>query len=240
MIILAFDSTAKAASVAVCDDYKLLALYNIDNGLTQSELLLPMAENMLKCLGLTFSDVELLACAVGPGSFTGVRIGVSLVKGIAFGKNIPCVSVSTLDELAENLAGLDGIIVPCMDARRQQVYTATYRGKGGTLEKLTPDRAIAISELAEELCTYDEPIYLSGDGYAVAKRGLESAGIKVQSTPELLITENAYSVAKIAKRKYDAGEYSTDLEIAPTYLRMPQAERERLERLAAKENSESK
>ena len=232
MITLAFDSTAKAASVAVCDGEKLLALYNIDNGLTQSELLLPMAENMLKSLNLTFSDVELLACAVGPGSFTGVRIGVALVKGIAFGKGIPCVEVSTLDELAENLRGLSGIIVPCMDARRQQVYTATYRGRDGELEKLTEDRAMAISELAEELKGYDEPIYLSGDGYAVAKRGLEAAGIKVEATPELLITENAYSVARIAVRKYEKGEYTTDLEIAPTYLRRPQAERERLERLA--------
>ena len=232
MITLAFDSTAKAASVAVCDGEKLLALYNIDNGLTQSELLLPMAENMLKSLNLSFSDVELLACAVGPGSFTGVRIGVALVKGIAFGRGIPCVEVSTLDELAENLRGLRGIIVPCMDARRQQVYTATYRGHDGELEKLTEDRAMAISELAEELKAYDEPIYLSGDGYAVAKRGLEAAGIKVEATPELLIAENAYSVARIAVRKYEKGEYTTDLEIAPTYLRMPQAERERLERLA--------
>lgn len=241
MIILAFDSTAKAASVAVCDGEKLLALYNIDNGLTQSELLLPMAENMLKNLKLTFGDVELLACAVGPGSFTGVRIGVALVKGMAFGKSIPCVSVSTLDELAENLGGLDGIIVPCMDARRQQVYTATYRGKDGKLEKLTEDRAIAISELAEELKAYSgESIYLSGDGYEVAKKGLTAAGVAVKDTPALLITENAYSVAKIAKRKYDAGEVETDLQIAPTYLRMPQAERERLERLAAERNNTNK
>lgn len=233
MITLAFDSTAKAASVAITDGDKLLALYNIDNGLTQSELLLPMAENMLKNLKLSFDDVGLLACAVGPGSFTGVRIGVALVKGIAFGKNIPCVAVSTIDEMAENLAGLDGIIVPVMDARRQQVYTATYRGKGGTLDKLTPDRAIAISELAQELKEYSEPIYLVGDGYEVAKRGLAASGVDVKETPKLLITENAYSVALIANRKYERGETLSDLEIAPTYLRMPQAERERLERLAA-------
>ena len=236
MITLAFDSTAKAASVAVCDDEKLLAIYNIDNGLTQSELLLPMAENMLKSLNLTFDDIDLLACAVGPGSFTGVRIGVALVKGIAFGKNIPCVSVSTLDELATNLEGLDGIIVPVMDARRQQVYTATFKGENGTLKKLTPDRAIAISQLSDELREYGEPIYLVGDGYEVAKRGLEAAGVSVCNTPSLLITENAYSVAVIAKRKFDKGEVMTDLEIAPTYLRMPQAERERLERLAAQNN----
>lgn len=237
MITLAFDSTAKAASVAVTDGDKLLALYNIDNGLTQSELLLPMAENMLKNLKLTFDDVGLLACAVGPGSFTGVRIGVALVKGIAFGKNIPCVAVSTLDELAENLAGLDGIIVPVMDARRQQVYTATYRGNGTTLDKLTPDRAIAISDLAKELKEYSEPIYLVGDGYDVARRGLIAAGVDVKETPKLLITENAYSVALVANRKYENGETVSDLEIAPTYLRMPQAERERLERLAAESNN---
>ena len=235
MIILAFDSTAKAASVAVCDGEKLLANYNIDNGLTQSELLLPMAENMLASLKLTFDDVELLACSVGPGSFTGVRIGVALVKGIAFGKNIPCVSVSTLDELAENLKGLEGIIVPCMDARRNQVYTATYRGKDGELDKLTVDRAIAISELAEELREYaGTPIYLSGDGYTVAKRALSSFGVETENTPELLITENAYSCAKVAKRKYERGEFVSDIEYVPTYLRLPQAERERLEKL--KEN----
>ena len=237
MIILAFDSTAKAASCAVTDGDKLLALYNIDNGLTQSELLLPMAENMLKSLKLDFDDIGLLAASVGPGSFTGVRIGAALIKGIAFGKNIPCASVSTLDALAENLAGLNGIIVPCMDARRSQVYTAIYRGSEGKLEKLCPDKAIAISDLAEELKQYsDEDIYLSGDGYDTAKRGLEAAGVKVMDTPALLISENAYSVARVAKRKYDAGEAVSDTDLAPTYLRMPQAERERLERLAKEGN----
>ena len=235
MIILAFDSTAKAASVAVSEDEKLLALYTIDNGLTQSELLLPMAENILKSLKLTFDDISLLACSVGPGSFTGVRIGAALVKGLAFGKGIPCVAVSTLDALAVNLEGLEGVIIPCMDARRAQVYSATYRSKGGELSKLTEDRAIALSDLALELASYDAPIYLCGDGYATAKRTLESSGIRIKSTPELLITENAYSVARVAKRMYDAGNYCTDLEIAPTYLRMPQAERERLERLAKEE-----
>ena len=233
MIILAFDSTAKAASAAVTDGERLLALYNIDNGLTQSELLLPMAENILKSLKLSFSDVELLACSVGPGSFTGVRIGAALVKGLAFGKNIPCSSISTLDALAENLRGLNGIIVPCMDARRAQVYTAIYRAKDGELEKLCEDKAIAISDLAEELKQYEgENIYLSGDGYATAKRGLLAAGVKVMTTPTLLLTENAYSVAVLAHRKHECGESVSDSEISPTYLRMPQAERERLERLA--------
>ena len=232
MIILAFDSTAKAASVAVSDDEKLLAVYTIDNGLTQSELLLPMAENMLKSLKLTFADVSLLAVSVGPGSFTGVRIGTALVKGIAFGRNVPCVELSTLDGLCENLAGLRGILVPCMDARRSQVYTATYSSDGKKIEKLTEDRAIPIKELANELKGYEgTPIYLVGDGYGCTKRVLDEMGVKTESTPELLLNENAFSLCKLAYRKYTAGEYVTDLEVAPTYLRMPQAERERLERL---------
>ena len=107
MITLAFDGTAKVASCAILDGQKVLSIYSIDNGLTQSELLLPMAESMLTALKLSFSDVGLYATAVGPGSFTGVRIGVSLIKGLAFSKNTPCVPVSTLEALAENLAPLD-------------------------------------------------------------------------------------------------------------------------------------
>ena len=138
MKILAFDGTAKAASVAVLDDERVLGYYTVDNGLTQSELLLPMAENLLKSLKLSFSDIELFATSVGPGSFTGVRIGVSLIKGLAFGKNLPCVEVSTLEALAENLVGIQGRIVPCMDARRNQVYSAmdTTRSSSWVLQSL--------------------------------------------------------------------------------------------------------
>ena len=235
MKILAFDGTAKAATVCVSEDEKALGLYTIDNGLTQSELLLPMAEDLLSSLKLSFNDIELYATSVGPGSFTGVRIGVSLVKGLAFGKNIPCVGVSTIEALAENLSGLKGIIVPCMDARRGQVYSATFRYDGNTLERITDDRAIALSALAEELKAYEgENIYLCGDGYGVAKKALSDAGISLCETQELLILENAASVARVAKKKYDAGETLSDAEISPIYLRMPQAERERLEREAAK------
>jgi tRNA threonylcarbamoyladenosine biosynthesis protein TsaB len=143
--------------------------------------------------------------------------------------------VSTLEALAENLKGISGIILPCMDARRGQVYSATFRCDGHNVERLTEDRAIALSDLAEELKAYEgEPIYLSGDGYAVAKKALTDLGIKFCETPDLLILENAASVARVAMKKYDNGEVLTDNEIAPVYLRMRQAERERLEREAAK------
>ena len=235
MKILAFDGTAKVATVAVSEDEKILGLYTVDNGLTQSELLLPMAENLLKSLKLGFNDIDLFATSVGPGSFTGVRIGVSLVKGLAFGRNIPCVGVSTLEALAENLVGLNGIILPCMDARRGQVYSATFRGNGNELVRITDDRAIALSDLAAELEKYeDECVYICGDGYSVAKKALSSYKINLCETPELLILESAASVARVAKRKYENGEAQNDIELSPIYLRMPQAERERLEREAMK------
>lgn len=230
MIILAFDGTAKCASCAVLRDEVCLGEYNIDNGLTQSELLLPMAESLMKSLKLEYSDVELFATSVGPGSFTGVRIGAALVKGLAFGRNIPCAEVSTLEALAENASGLRGIIVPAMDARRGQVYTAIFRCDGENLTRLCEDMAISITELGDRLREFDEPIYITGDGYEVARKNLAAFGLKLENTPVALRNESAASVAKVALRQYREGKTVSDVELSPTYLRLPQAERERLER----------
>lgn len=233
MKILAFDSTAKSASVAVSDNSKLLGLYNIDNGLTHSELLLPMAESLLKSLKLSFSDIDVFAAAVGPGSFTGVRIGVSLIKGLAFDKNKPCVSVSTIEQLAESLACLEGVIVPVMDARRSQVYTAIFESDGENLTRLTEDSAISITELSQRLEKYCEKnIYLTGDGYNLVTPILRQCGIKTKNTPPLLINGNAYSCAMVALRKFQAGDFSSDEAITATYLRLPQAQRELLEKIS--------
>lgn len=232
MIILAFDGTAKCASCAVLRDDACLGEYNIDNGLTQSELLLPMAESLLKSLRLSFADVDMYATSVGPGSFTGVRIGAALVKGLAFGRDIPCEGVSTLEALAENANGLTGIIIPAMDARRGQVYTAIFRSTENGIERLTEDMAISLVELAERLREFDgENIYITGDGYAVARKSLTQAGLRIETTPALLKNENAVSVARVALKKFKAGISETDKELSPTYLRLPQAERERLERM---------
>lgn len=233
--ILAFDSTAKIASVSLTDDDREIATFNVNNGLTQSELLLPMAEDVLNRVGLTFKDIDAFAATMGPGSFTGVRIGASIIKGLAFSRSIPCVEVSTLESLAENLVGFSGIIVPVMDARRNQVYTAIFKGERNGVERLDEDRAISISELAECLKKYNEKIFLVGDGYAVAKAGLLKEGVKALDTPPLLINENAYSTARVAFRKYSRGETTHDASVKPTYLRVPQAERERLEKLKTEE-----
>jgi len=228
--ILAIDSTAATASVAICDGDKLLSLWTHNNGLTHSESLLPMVESLLKYCGLTVDDIELFAVSAGPGSFTGVRIGAATVKGLAYGRNIPCIGVSTLDALAYNLICCDGIVCPAMNARRDQVYTALFESDGGNLNRLTPDSAISLSELSSWLEKYpDRKIFVCGDGYELVRKNIKNDNI--QKTPEHLVWQNAYSVAQCAKALYESGVRTTDRELTPTYLRMPQAERERLEKL---------
>ena len=228
MKILALDSTAEVASVSICEDEKPVAVYTVKNGNTHSQTLLPMIEAALKHSELTVGDVELFAASEGPGSFTGVRIGAATLKGLAFGRKLPCVGVSTLEALAYNLIGFEGIICPVMNARRSQVYNALFRCDGTRLTRLCLDRAVAISELESELEGMNERVYLVGDGYDVTLKGFTA--FTPCSTPEALRLQNAYSVAQCALAAYRAGRYSDDSEITATYLRLSQAERERLEK----------
>ena len=228
MKILAIDSTAVVASVALCEDEKLIALYTVNNGNTHSETLLPMVESILKEAKLTASDIDLFAVSNGPGSFTGVRIGCATIKGLAFGRNVPCAEVSTLEALAYNLKGTAGVICPVMNARRNQVYNALFKFEGDTLTRLCPDRAIATSELAEEL-SGEEKIYLVGDGYDITAPLIPNE--KLGFTHPVMIHQNAYSVAMLALRDYKDGKTVSDVALAPTYLRPSQAERERNEKI---------
>ncbi len=227
MKILAMDSSAVAASVSLCEDERLLGEYTICNGNTHSQTLLPMIEELLSRFGVTTDDIDLFAVSNGPGSFTGVRIGVATLKGLAFGKDKPCVGVSTLEALAHNLTVVDGLICPVMNARRGQVYTALFRAKGGELERLLPDSAMAITELDAILETYQEPIRLVGDGYGVTAPNLKTP---ILSVPDRLRHQSAYSVAQVARRAYERGEALSDAQTVATYLRPSQAERERLAR----------
>lgn len=236
MKILALDSTAIVASVALCEDEKLLGEYTIQNGNTHSETLLPMVESLLKAFELTPRDIDLFAVSEGPGSFTGVRIGVATLKGLAFGSQTPCIGVSTLEALAQNLIDTDGLICPVMNARRKQVYTALFRCKDQCLTRLLPDDAIAISELDEVLKKHpQEPIRLCGDGYGITTELLTSSTVPVS---ERLRHQSAYSVAQVAKRRYESGIHTTDAELVATYLRPSQAERERNEKLRLQNNQE--
>ena len=231
MKILALDTTADVCSVAVCDDYRLIAEITVNTGNTHSQTLLPAVEQALKLCELTVDDIDAFACSVGPGSFTGVRIGVATIKGLAYNKNKPCVAVSTLEALANNLVAFNGIICPVMNARRNQVYNALFRCKNGVIERLCEDRAISIAELDEELSASSEPVYLCGDGYDITVKGSSKTEFVFVSPRERL--QSAYSVAACAIEKINKCETVSDTVIAPVYLRPSQAERERLEKLNA-------
>lgn len=228
MKILAVDTSALTLSVALTEDKKPVAQTTLNTGHTHSETLLPALERLMDFASWKVGDIDLFAVSEGPGSFTGVRIGVSFVKGLAFGGK-KCVGVSTLEALAYNLLGFKGIISPVMDARRGQFYNALFESDGKTLTRLSEDRAISAEELEKDLEKYaDKTIYLCGDGYEIARKMLKNENI--EETPEALLKQNAYSVAVVALREYEKGNATDDSTLSPTYLRVPQAERERLER----------
>ena len=236
MYILSLDSTAIAASVALCDDERLLSLTTVENGNTHSQTLLPLIEQTLARFELCPHDMGLLACSAGPGSFTGVRIGASTVKGLGFGTDIPCIGVSTLEALAYNLIGFDGLICPVMNARRNQVYNALFECRDGALTRLCDDRAIALADLDCELSKQGSPVYLVGDGYDLSHRLLTQSAHLLRTTPVVSRPQNAYSVAQVALRLCREGVRTTHEQLVPVYLRPCQAERERMERLEAEQH----
>lgn len=232
MKILSLDTSATVASVAITDGNTPLAEYTLNAKNTHSETLLPMVEAALDALSLNVSDIDLFALSAGPGSFTGVRIGAATVKGLAFGSDKPCIEVSTLEALAQNLVFKQGLICPVMNARRSQVYTALFRSNGKELTRLMPDSALSIEELDELLSQYGEPIALVGDGYQITEQGFRKT--KICFVPEALRLQSALSVAAIALKKYESDEVCTDSSLSVNYLRPSQAERERAEREANK------
>ena len=228
MLILALESSAKAASVALMQDAELLAQYSQCSGLTHSRTLLPMVEDMLKNTDKKLADVDFIAVAHGPGSFTGIRIGVSTVKGLAWASDKKCVGVSTLAAMAWHGAAAGGLVCPVMDARRSQVYNALFEIKDGAPERLCRDRAIALSELAAELKGYDREVLLVGDGARLSFDYLTAEGISCRIAPQNLLYQSAWGVGMEALRT----EPGTADDLLPVYLRLSQAERERQERLS--------
>ena len=233
MLIPAFESSAKAASVALCRDGHLVSQYSQCSGLTHSRTLLPMAEDMLKNAELTLRDVDLIAVAHGPGSFTGIRIGVSTVKGLAWAGDTPCVGVSTLEAMAWHGLAAGSYVCPVMDARRSQVYNALFEIRDGRPQRLCPDRPIALAELAEDVKKLDAPVFLVGDGAAITKAFFDAQGIPCRVAPENLLWQDAWGVAMAAMDKEPGNADS----LLPVYLRLSQAERERQERLNAEQHA---
>ena len=232
MLILAFESSAKPASAALVQDRKLLAQSIQVSALTHSRTLLPMAEDLLKNTGLGLADVDAIAVAHGPGSFTGIRIGVSTVKGLCWGAEKPCIGVSTLEAMAWHGLAAGGVICPVMDARRSQVYNALFRIEDGRPLRLTPDRAISLEQLGEELRALSESVFLVGDGAALTKAYLDGQGLPCRIAPDDLVWQDAWGVAMAARSKQPV----SGAELLPVYLRLSQAERERQARME-KENA---
>ncbi len=226
MTILAIDSSAKAASVCIANEEKIIGEFFINTSLTHSQTLMPMTEQLLKNTELTIDDVDAIAVNAGPGSFTGVRIGVAAAKGLAFPKNLPCVSVSTLESMAYNLLGTDCVVCAVMDARCSQVYNAMFRIKGETVERLTDDRALSLSDLLLEFKQTDERILIVGDGAEITYDFLKNEAPNAVLAPKSRRTQTASSVALAAFQKLFEGKTQTAAELMPIYLRLPQAQRE--------------
>ena len=231
MLTLAFETSAKAASVALTENSKLLGESYQNTGLTHSQTLMVMAEDLLKQCGKTVADVTAVAVAEGPGSFTGVRIGVAAAKGFAWGGQIPCYGVSTLEAMAESLGAWEGYICGCMDARRNQVYNALFSVKNGVVTRITEDRAIALADLKEELATLEGPVFLVGDGSSLTHKTLSGEIPGLVLPPEHRMHQRAVGVAFVAERKRISGETGDGNALSPNYLRLSQAERERAEKM---------
>lgn len=216
-MLLSIDSSAVTASVALTDGDDVLCNEFVNTGLTHSETLMPMIIRVMD--GYDFSRLDGIAVTAGPGSFTGVRIGVATVKGLAFQHNIPCYSVSTLDTVAHAFVEENTVICAVMDARRMQFYNALFRCRDGVIQRLTPDRAISIEELREELSEYDDVI-IAGDGAMLCYNNIALDNCRIADSDKLY--QNALSIHRIVNNMSPI----TAKELVPVYLRLSQAERE--------------
>ena len=231
MNILALESSAAACSAALCRDGALVAQSWQNRGLTHSRTLLPMVHDLLKNCGEELDRVEVIAVAAGPGSFTGLRIGVSTAKGLSWAGGQRCAPCSTLESMAWPLAHLEGRLIVCaMDARRKQVYNALFLARGEGLERLAPDRAISLEELGEELKKFQIPKIVVGDGAELCYNSLQDQISGLSLAPAHLRRQSAGGVARAAQELAAAGALVSGAELAPVYHRLSQAERERLER----------
>ncbi len=236
MRILALETSARSVSCAVTEDGAVLASAFQCTGLTHSRTLLPMVDAMLRNAEIARESIDLYAVSAGPGSFTGLRIGVSALKGLAWAADKPCVGVSTLYAMAQNLAHADALLVCAMDARRSQVSHALFEAKDGRLTRLTPDRAIGLDELAAGLQGDARRTLVLGDGAALAHGCLTENGVACAMAPAALRYQNAVGVALAAAEAAERGEAVSAQELAISYLRVSQAERERRARLEREAN----
>lgn len=227
MKILGIETSAVSAGAAIVADGKLIGETYLNTGLTHSQTVMCLVDSVLNNCNLNFSDIDAVAVAAGPGSFTGVRIGVSAVKGLCFTEDLPCFPVSTLEAMANSVDSEECIICPVMDARCMQVYTALFRKNNAELERLIDDKPMTLQELSVLLADYDEKIILIGDGTEPAYKFLSDKIHNISKFSEIFRYQRASGVAITAYRKYNSGVSSVSADsLQPVYLRLSQAERE--------------
>lgn len=232
MKILAIDTTAAAASAAVCEDGFLMGEYFVNLKQTHSQTIMPMIDNLLRLCRVDLKDIGLFAVSTGPGSFTGVRIGVAAIKGLALPFGTPCADVSALEALAYNAAGSQCEICACMDARRNQFYNALFESNGENIKRLTEDRAISFENLSNDInlaVSSEKNIVLVGDGAKLCYNNLKEKNFdmqKIKLAPQNIRFARASSVAAIGYKLYSEGKTVSSESLLPSYLRLPQAQRE--------------
>lgn len=226
MKILAVDTTASPVSVAILTDGFLTGEFFLNTKTTHSQTLMPLIDSLLKTTDTKVTDIDIFAVNSGPGSFTGVRIGVATIKGLSMPSDKKCASVSTLESMAYCLPYEDGVVCSVMDARCNQVYNALFSINDRHITRLTEDRALSIDELFEELKNYKEKIYLVGDGANLCYKAYSEKISNVIITPENIRYQRAYGTAKVAEKFITENKLVTSDNLTPVYLRLPQAERE--------------
>ena len=230
MRMLAFETSAKAVSVALLDDDRLLGETYLNCGLTHSVTLLKAAQELLSLCACKPEELTAIACASGPGSFTGVRIGVAAAKGFAWGAQLPCLGVSSLAAMAQQGRLFEGVLCCAMDARREQVYNALFFCRKGELTRLCEDRAVSLSELAEELSAHTAEKIILGDGAQLCYNTFGKTVHGCRCAPESQQMQRASGVALLARQQLLAGAEASGAALRPNYLRLSQAERERLQK----------
>lgn len=231
MKILGIDSSGLVASVALACGETIVAEFTVNNKQTHSQTLLPMLEQVIKFSGMELEEIDGIAVAAGPGSFTGLRIGASTAKGLGLALDKPIISVPTIEGMAYQLAEAEGIICPIMDARRNQVYTGIYEMNNQELQVLHEQFAVDIHELLNELTQYNRKVHFLGDGVPVYRSIIEEEySGEIQFAPAHMSRQRAASIAVLGQKYYEAGKVENAAVHKPVYLRKSQAERERMER----------
>lgn len=231
MKLLALDSSGLVASVAIVTEEALLAEYTVNFKKTHSQTLLPMLEEIVNMVELDLADIDAIAVAAGPGSFTGLRIGSATAKGLGLALDKPIVAVPTLDGLAYNFCGTDKLVCPMMDARRNQVYTGLYEFNGNEMKIVKPQTAVLVDEMLEEINKLGREVIFLGDGIAVYQESIkEKTKVSFEFAPVHMNRQRAGAVGALGMIYYKNNQIEKAAEHEPVYLRLSQAERERAER----------